>query len=69
LFFQIGKELSLAQLYTAAGLCSIPLFLFAGASSAVFWIIGASLFIIVLHAVFYSRDELDDPFLPQMNIV
>jgi hypothetical protein len=41
------------------------------ASSAVFYIIGVSLFIIVLHAVFYSRDELDDddPFLPQMNIV
>ncbi len=64
-----GKELSVAQLYTVAGICSIPIFLFAGASSAVFWIIGASLFVICLHAAFYSRDDLDDPFLPQMNIV
>ena len=64
-----GKELSLAQLYATAGICSIPLFIFAGAGSAVFWIIGASIFVILLHAVFYAREEQEDPFMMQMNIV
>ena len=64
----LGKEISLAQLYTVAGCCSIPLFLITGATSAVFWIIGASLCIIVVHAVFYQRDE-EDPFMVQMNAV
>jgi hypothetical protein len=63
-----GKEMKLAQLYTLAGLCSIPLFLLAGAGAAVFWIIGASVCLIILHAVFYSRDEQDDPFL-EMTVV
>jgi hypothetical protein len=63
-----GKEMKLAQLYSLAGLCSIPLFLLAGAGAAVFWIIGASVFLIILHAIFYARDEQDDPFL-QMNVV
>lgn len=59
----------LAQMYTVAAILSIPLFLFAGASSAVFWIIGASLVVVVIHAVFYARDDSDDPFLAQMNTV
>lgn len=65
----MGKELNLAQLYCAAGLLSVPLFLIAGAGSAVFWIIGASIVVIVLHAVFYARDEQEDPFAMQMNVV
>jgi len=36
----LGKEMSLAQVYTTLGLISIPVFLIAGAGSAVFWIIG-----------------------------
>jgi len=60
-----GKELSLAQLYSTAAICSVPVFLFAGATSAVFWIIGASLVVIVVHAAFYSRDE-EDPFQSQV---
>lgn len=50
-------------------MCSIPLFLLAGAGSAVFWIIGASSVLICLHASFYAREEPEDPFLAQMNIV
>lgn len=64
-----GRDLSLAQLYSVAGVFSVPLFLIAGAGSAVFWIIGASIFVIILHAAFYSREEQEDPFLVQMNIV
>ena len=64
-----GREMSLAQLYSVAGIFSVPLFLIAGAGSAVFWIIGASIFVIILHAAFYAREEQEDPFLLQMNIV
>ena len=35
------------------------MFLLAGASGAVFWVIGASFFIIALHATFYNFDALD----------
>ena len=64
-----GREMSLAQLYSIAGIFSVPLFLIAGAGSAVFWIIGASIFVIILHAAFYSREEQEDPFMFQINIV
>ncbi|CAF0926429.1 unnamed protein product [Brachionus calyciflorus] len=64
-----GKEMGMAQLYMGAGFCSLPLFLIAGAGSAVFWIIGASFFVIALHASFYSREEQEDPFMVQMNVV
>jgi PRA1 family protein 1 len=65
-----GREIQLAQLYCVVGIISIPLFLLAGAGSAVFWIIGASVVCIVLHAIFYSRDnQQDDPFSMEMNIV
>jgi hypothetical protein len=36
----LGKSVSLGQLYSAAGLFSVPLFLIAGGGSVVFWIIG-----------------------------
>jgi hypothetical protein len=51
-------------------LASIPIFLFAGVGSAIFWIIGASVVVSALHAAFYARDEPDDPFMAaSMNIV
>ncbi|XP_033757932.1 prenylated Rab acceptor protein 1-like isoform X2 [Pecten maximus] len=53
----MGKELSVSQQYGAVGLCSFPLFWLAGAGSAVFWIIGASFFVIMLHASFYTQPE------------
>ncbi|XP_069115835.1 prenylated Rab acceptor protein 1-like isoform X1 [Argopecten irradians] len=53
----MGKELSVSQQYAAVGLCSFPLFWLAGAGSAVFWIIGASFFVIMLHASFYTLAE------------
>ncbi|OWF46811.1 Prenylated Rab acceptor protein 1 [Mizuhopecten yessoensis] len=53
----MGKELSVSQQYGAVGLCSFPLFWLAGAGSAVFWIIGASFFVIMLHASFYTHTE------------
>ncbi|XP_061184239.1 prenylated Rab acceptor protein 1-like isoform X2 [Saccostrea echinata] len=53
----LGKELSLVQQYAAVGLCSFPIFWLAGAGSAVFWVIGASFFIIMLHASMYITAE------------
>ena len=54
-----GREVSLAQQYGVVAICSIPMFLLAGASGAVFWVIGASFFIIAMHATFYDFDALD----------
>jgi len=56
-----GREVTLAQQYAAIAVASIPLFVFAGAGTAVFWVIGASFFIIALHASFYNFDALDLP--------
>jgi len=54
-----GREVSLAQQYGVVAVCSIPMFLFAGAGAVVFWVIGASFFVICLHASFYNFDALD----------
>lgn len=35
-----GHELTLAQQYGVVAICSIPLFIWAGAGAAVFWVIG-----------------------------
>ncbi|GFN91285.1 pra1 family protein [Plakobranchus ocellatus] len=53
----MGRELSLAQQYAAVGAASFPLFWLAGAGSAVFWVIGASFFVIMLHASVYKTQE------------
>jgi len=54
-----GREVSLAQQYGVVAVCSVPMFLFAGAGAVVFWVIGASFFVICLHASFYNFDALD----------
>jgi len=56
-----GREVTLAQQYAAIAVGSIPLFVIAGAGTAVFWVIGASFFVIGLHASFYNFDALDLP--------
>lgn len=57
-----GKEIGLPQQYGIVAICSLPMFLLAGVSSAVFWVIGASVFVIGLHASFYNYEkiEMDD---------
>ncbi|KAL5020309.1 hypothetical protein ScPMuIL_003201 [Solemya velum] len=57
-----GRELSLFQQYTAVGIASFPLFWIAGAGAAVFWVIGASFFVIMLHASMYKTEEEAEPF-------
>ena len=71
----------MAQQYGVVAVCSVPMFLMAGAGkcyhdymifmknfsiifknisgAVVFWVIGASFFVICLHASFYNFDALD----------
>ncbi|XP_037090908.1 prenylated Rab acceptor protein 1-like [Pollicipes pollicipes] len=53
-----GREVPLAQQYAGVAMLSIPLFLIVGASSALFWVIGASFFVIMLHASFFKHEAL-----------
>ena len=44
------------------------LLFFSGAGTAVFWVIGASIVLIVLHAAFYNYEsEIEDAFELQME--
>ncbi|GAB1598799.1 prenylated Rab acceptor protein 1-like [Argonauta hians] len=65
----MGHELSLGQQYAGVGVLSFPLFWVAGAGSAVFWVIGASFFLIGLHAVMYKRGEDEETFDLEMETV
>ncbi|RUS80158.1 hypothetical protein EGW08_012081 [Elysia chlorotica] len=65
----LGRELSLAQQYAAVGVASFPLFWLAGAGSAVFWVIGASFFVIMLHASIYRTQEELEGFDVEMDAV
>jgi len=55
-----GREFSVAEQYGLVLTVSLPLFFFASAGSAVFWIIGASVFIVTLHASVTEPLALDD---------
>lgn len=52
----LGHKLSVAHQYALVSIISFPLFYIAGAGSIVFWILGASFFIIMLHATLYSGE-------------
>lgn len=59
----MGKELSLPQQYAGVAMVSLPILWLAGAGNAFFWIIGASIVVIVMHALFHhpppsDQDEL-----------
>ncbi|EFX84691.1 hypothetical protein DAPPUDRAFT_47113 [Daphnia pulex] len=58
----LGHELSLAQQYGLIAMVSLPLFYLAGAGSVVFWVLGASMFLIVLHASFYNNESPEESF-------
>ncbi|GAB6023064.1 hypothetical protein CHUAL_007155 [Chamberlinius hualienensis] len=53
----LGHEVTLAQQYGLVGLCCFPLFYLAGGGAAVFWIIGASFFLIMLHATLFAIEN------------
>ncbi|XP_018565992.1 prenylated Rab acceptor protein 1 [Anoplophora glabripennis] len=53
-----GKELTLAQQYGLVAVCSMPIYYLVGAHGAMFWVIGASMVVITLHASFYNIEAL-----------
>lgn len=55
----LGFKPTIGQQYAGVGVLSFPLFYWAGAGSAVFWVLGASFFIIGLHASIYSIEAAD----------
>lgn len=55
-----GRRLTLGQQYLAIAIGSLPLFYIVGAGSAVFWVIGASLFVVGLHASIYAIESIQD---------
>eukprot|EP00128_Syssomonas_multiformis_P008962 Colp12_sorted_trinity150504_noHs@13990 len=55
-----GKELQPAHQYVLVFLVSIPLFWLADAGTVVFWVLGASTTVIVLHAALVTTDDLGD---------
>ncbi|XP_030763848.1 prenylated Rab acceptor protein 1 [Sitophilus oryzae] len=61
-----GKEIPLAHQYVILAVFSFPVYYLVGAHGAIFWVIGASIVIITLHAAFYNVEALipktDDEF-------
>lgn len=57
-FTLFGKELTIAQQYGLLAVCSMPIYYIVGAHGAMFWVIGASVIFITLHAAFYNIDVL-----------
>lgn len=49
-----GHELTLPQQYALVAGCSLPIFIWSGAGSAVFWVLGASIFFSTVHAAFFN---------------
>ncbi|XP_076457446.1 prenylated Rab acceptor protein 1-like isoform X2 [Babylonia areolata] len=65
----MGFPLSVSQQYLGVAVLSFPLFWLAGAGSAVFWIIGASCFVIMLHAATYTNEEEEEGFDLEMDSI
>lgn len=63
----LGKRLTLGQQYLGLAVCSLPLFYLVGAGAAVFWVMGASLFVIGLHGSIYAIETVDDPIEQPFN--
>lgn len=61
-----GHELTVVQQYGIVALCSMPIYYMLGAGEVMFWVLGASFFLITLHAALYNIDALiseeDDSF-------
>ncbi|KAM8847330.1 prenylated Rab acceptor protein 1 isoform 1-T2 [Synchiropus picturatus] len=55
----MGKELTTPHQMGLAGAVSLPVFWLAGAGAAVFWVLGATLFVIGSHAAFRELEGSD----------
>ncbi|KAG7476177.1 hypothetical protein JOB18_048181 [Solea senegalensis] len=54
-----GRELTVPHQMSLAGAVSLPVFWLAGAGAAVFWVLGATLFVIGSHAAFRQLESSD----------
>lgn len=53
-----GRKMNTNQQCMAVNIASIPVLYLCGAGTMIFWVIGASIFVIGLHAAFYNIDAL-----------
>jgi len=69
-FQLMGHSLSPKQQIVGLNLLAAPLLFLAGAGAVLFWTLGASCFVIFMHAVFYNIDaivtEENEGFLSQV---
>ncbi|XP_054707331.1 prenylated Rab acceptor protein 1-like isoform X2 [Uloborus diversus] len=56
----LGHKLTLAHQYSLVSIAAFPLFYLAGAGQVVFWILGASFFLIMLHATLYDYERTSE---------
>ncbi|XP_076162870.1 prenylated Rab acceptor protein 1-like isoform X1 [Ptiloglossa arizonensis] len=63
----LNHKLTLAQVYSLVGICSLPIFYLVGAGAALFWVLGVSWFLITLHAAFYNIDSVLCPGEDELN--
>lgn len=52
------KELNTNQQCILVNCASVPVLYICGAGAAIFWVLGASVFFISLHAAFYNIDAI-----------
>lgn len=55
----LGYRFNLQQQYSFITMVSLPLLWVAGAPTALFWVIGASFFVVGLHALLYAIETMD----------
>uniref|UniRef100_A0A336ME42 PRA1 family protein n=1 Tax=Culicoides sonorensis TaxID=179676 RepID=A0A336ME42_CULSO len=53
-----GKQLNTNQQCLMVNIASVPVLYLFGAGSVLFWVLGASVFLITLHAAFYNIDAV-----------
>ncbi|OAD54668.1 Prenylated Rab acceptor protein 1 [Eufriesea mexicana] len=63
----LNHKLTLAQVFSLVGVCSLPIFYLVGAGAALFWVLGVSWFVITLHAAFYNIDSVLCPGEDELN--
>lgn len=61
----LGRKLNLGQQYLGLSILSLPVLYIVGAGGALFWIVGATLFFITLHASVYSIEGSAPPTLAE----
>jgi PRA1 family protein 1 len=64
-----GHEITLFHQYCVIGVFSLVLFYYTGAGDAFMWVLGASLFLILLHAAFFGIEDEGQEFAFQLEEV